>query len=557
VEISLELLSKLYPDNKKTTHILHYENEEQLGFKNACKAYRNGIRSLCIGSDALDEKNCRSLRLFIVRRGLLILYNLACDNFRSLLQLTCAAIKKTFDTCIARPLGYISNRLDLLGFARKRGLRVIKFALPGYLEDKFGKEVKEFINSVEYPVLDSSEFIRGKVQLFIGSLGPGGAERQFVNTVLGLADKKDMVVTCQHYHTPAERHFGHLLENRGISVNQLDPSDVAFTNLASCNLSKMTPLLEKEFFSNESPFGRSLIPYLNEIIKHKPEVVHAWLDYVNIRAGLAALLAGVPRIILSQRSVAPDNFDLYTIEMKSIYKVLLQSQNVVLLNNSINGRADYCRWLNIRPEKIRVIYNGIMFMETTTDDLDSSKFRERYKIPHNAPLIGTIIRFSEEKRPLFWLRHAKEVLKRCPSAYFMLIGDGVLLQESIAFARKLEIDHRVIFTGIMNKTSLALKAMDVFVLSSRLEGLPNVLIEAQYIGVPVVIAEAGGAGETFKEGVSGYTIKRATPDKMAMKVVHILQNQPWRETARIEGPRFATEKFNIEKMIREIGSLYD
>ena len=70
-------------------------------------------------------------------------------------------------------------------------------------------------------------------------------------------------------------------------------------------------------------------------------------------------------------------------------------------------------------------------------------------------------------------------------------------------AAGLGLADRFVFPGQVRNVADYLACLDLFMLTSRVEGLPNSLIEAQLAGVPVVTADVGGAGETFEDGSSG------------------------------------------------------
>jgi len=523
-----------------------FDSEEQISFRYALEAYRRGVRTLRISSAGSSTSEIRGdIRYFLIKRGLLIIRNLIGGN--------CVRMYRRAGQKVKDGRDYLRENLYRLEPP------LLKHTCIKYFEHSYARKLNDFVNRQKLPVLDSSAYFNGThVHYFIGSLGPGGAERQMVNVAAGVSSSMDVRVTCEHYASEAERHFAHVLEVSGVRIDALSLIDSAIATLHSLDNTRLSELLSDDYFDDKDGhyFGKSLIPYIAEIVTSRPAVVHAWLDSINVRAGLAAYLLGVPRIVLSQRSVAPDQFRFYTFEMLAVYRLLMSSDKVIVLNNSEAGKLDYCRWLKCRPESIRVIYNGIAFSKSTSDDINPLDFRDHYKIPHDAPLIGCIMRFSEEKRPLFWLAHARQVLVTHPETRFLLVGDGVMLEQARRYAASTGIQDSVIFTGILNSVEVAIKAMDVFVLSSRVEGLPNVLIEAQHLGVPVVTTDAGGAKETMLEGVTGYCILMATPEKMATAVCRIIDDADWRRNAAGVGPRFASDRFGQEEMTRTMISLY-
>lgn len=102
--------------------------------------------------------------------------------------------------------------------------------------------------------------------------------------------------------------------------------------------------------------------------------------------------------------------------------------------------------------------------------------------------------------------------------------------------------------GYERDAAAAIAAMDVFLLTSRAEGLPNVLIEAQGFGVPVVTTNAGGAAETLDEGRTGFAVPHCA-ERLAQAVLRILGDAAWRQAVRTAAPRFVREQFSTVRMV--------
>jgi glycosyltransferase involved in cell wall biosynthesis len=96
----------------------------------------------------------------------------------------------------------------------------------------------------------------------------------------------------------------------------------------------------------------------------------------------------------------------------------------------------------------------------------------------------------------------------------------------------------------------------LILLTSIGEGTPNVLLEAQWLGLPVVTTDAGGAGEAVLDGVTGILVKTGEADAIADAVVGVLRDKTFRETVRREGPSFIAATYGMERMIDELLSLY-
>ncbi len=102
----------------------------------------------------------------------------------------------------------------------------------------------------------------------------------------------------------------------------------------------------------------------------------------------------------------------------------------------------------------------------------------------------------------------------------------------------------------------AIAAMDILLLTSRAEGLPNVLVEAQALGLPVVTTRAGGAPEAVRHGVSGWVLESDGVAHAATLLVRLLRDAGWRATARQAGPALVQDTFSVGRMLDETLAAY-
>jgi glycosyltransferase involved in cell wall biosynthesis len=387
------------------------------------------------------------------------------------------------------------------------------------------------------------------IMLVSGSLGPGGSERQVVMTLQGLASRGhgNLALLCEHLENETDRFFLHMLDGRPVSISamrrEFDPTNIEDVGARLA-------------IGAGDPGGRlplelgDVVLYAREILSRRPRVVHTWLDEVNVKAGLAAVMVGVPRVVLSTRSVTPDNFALFRPYMREGYRALMAYDSVLLINNSEAGAREYEKWLGVPPDTIKVIRNGFDFsaLDRAHHLTHAREFRARVGIPAAAQVVGSVLRFSEEKQPFLWLEVARQVGESRKDVMFVMVGDGPLREEVRRRADASGIGSRLVMPGYETDSAVAIAAMDVFLLTSRLEGLPNVLIEAQALGVPVVTTVAGGAAETLDEGHTGFAVFPYSADLLAKVVVHVLGNEAWRTAAGEAAQRFVRERFSMNRM---------
>lgn len=390
------------------------------------------------------------------------------------------------------------------------------------------------------------------------SLAGGGAERQLVNVLRGLSDPAlglEVALFCISLARRNRRDFFlPLLE--GTPVEIVTPDDAALeAYLADPDVAPYSRLVRA--FPPDMTLPIAF--WLGEFRRRRPQVVHAWQDATNLTAVVAALLAGVPRIILAARSVRPDNPRRRLKRfMREGYRAVLGHPSVVLSNNSLAGARDYAEWLAIDPAGVEVIYNGIDF-EQLAEAVDDDRIRQARAalgIPPDAPVIGSAFRMSEEKRPLLWVEAVAEVARHDGRAHFVVYGDGPMRSDMLDLARQRGIADRLHLPGPEDDIASCYKAMNVVMLTSRHEGLPNVLLEAQSLGIPVVAPDVGGVSEAMLPGITGWAVADAEAATLADRVCFCLQNQDWADRARKEAPAFVRERFGIPAMLRRTLEVY-
>ena len=399
-----------------------------------------------------------------------------------------------------------------------------------------------------------ADCVPGRVVLVCGNLSPGGAERQVAYTARGLAQDERVAqvqVLCDMLDAGHPARYGFylpILQRAGVPTRVVER--FAFDRRMVEGPAALAA------FAASLPEGLLLdvANLYREFVRLRPEIVHAWLDWSNTRAGLAAALAGVPRIVLSGRNVDPTHFALYQPYMDPVYEALCALPNVLLLNNSRAGADSYAAWLRLPPDRIKVVYNGLDMGEV--DEAAAQAIRVGLGVPQAAPLVGGIFRLYPEKRPLLWVEVAARVLRTNPDAWFVLFGQGILQPEIEQAARDRGIADRLLLPGITGEVLAAMRAFDVFLLTSHSEGVPNVVLEAQWAGTPVVATRAGGVAEALQPGMTGWIVDPPDAAELARCVGWLLGDAAARARAAAAGPEFVRARFGLRRMIDETMQAY-
>jgi len=303
------------------------------------------------------------------------------------------------------------------------------------------------------------------------------------------------------------------------------------------------------------PLGRALARAIREF---RPEIVHCWSDLANVVGGLVAINVGVPTVVLGQRNVPAFRYvdGVAPYVCSDAYRLLARNSNIVMLNNSHAGRTKYMRWLDLPDDKIRLVYNGFLPRSLCIRKEIEAKFcRRDLGLTDDVRVIGTVMRFAPEKDPYLWLETAAVIAAARPDTRFVLAGYGNLKKQVECRIEALGLAERFTLSGPKD-VGLVYGALDVLLLTSRFEGTPNVLIEAQAVGIPIVAPDVGGVNETLLDGVTGILVGNRHASSLASAVLKILEDPGWRERAAAEGPSFVSKRFGHHRMIDDTIAAY-
>lgn len=214
--------------------------------------------------------------------------------------------------------------------------------------------------------------------------------------------------------------------------------------------------------------------------------------YINTMNGMgfmwadAARRAGIPtRVVHSHNSAFGAG--------NAVVKTIAHNYGKAVLGGSATSR------LAVSKEAGRYLFGNRDF-EVVSNGIDTNHFafnsdarlsvREKYGIPRDAIVFGSIGRLSEAKNPQFQLRTFAEILKREPNAYYVMVGDGDLREQCNSIVEQLGLSDRVLMLGYMYDPSDVYSALDCLLMPSLYEGLAMVCVEAQCAGCPIVCSEA-------------------------------------------------------------------
>lgn len=287
-----------------------------------------------------------------------------------------------------------------------------------------------------------------------------------------------------------------------------------------------------------------------ELQQHKPDIVQTWLFAGNCYGRLAAKLAKVPHIIATERCVD---------EWKSEYQFVIDRwlarwTDQVIVNSM--AVADFYRGRGIEPAKIHVIPNGIEEVPAPAAPTLARELEE-LGVTSETRLIGFVGRLWPQKRveDLLW---ATDILRISGAPIqVVILGEGPKRHALENFAQRLRLNSIVHFLGHRSDVSSWLARMNVLVLPSEFEGMPNVALEAMQAGVPVVATRIAGMDEVVVDGMTGLLVEPKEPFFLAKAISKVLDDPEFAARLGAAGQRFVRDRFSVDAMVAQYTSIYE
>ena len=356
------------------------------------------------------------------------------------------------------------------------------------------------------------------VLLMVGTLGPGGTERQAVEIAKNL-DRGRFVphMAC----TDAGGFRARELRDAGIPILELP----------------LRSLLSRSYFASAG----MLRHYLR---RHNIRLVHSFDFGTAIFAAPLCRLWGGTVVLASQRG----HRETFPPKYRKLLKVSDLTAHGFVANCEAMRRhlMEDCR---ISKRKVRVCYNGI--------DLDRFPARV-FPSSDRMPVTGTVALLRPEKGLETLLDAFAEVHRRDPEMRLRIIGDGPLQESLQARSRSLFDGAEVCsFEPATDAVSARLHELDIFVLPSLSEAFSNSLMEAMACGCAVVASRTGGNPELVKDGETGLLFTPGDPLDLADKLSRLLRDDALRRTLAEAGQEFLRGRFSMQASARSMERIYE
>jgi len=200
----------------------------------------------------------------------------------------------------------------------------------------------------------------------------------------------------------------------------------------------------------------------------------------------------------------------------------------------------------IPEEGVSLVYQGTEVSRFTPDEDRRREAETRYPLPRDAaPILGSVGSFEPRKGQVVLLEAVAEIRRTLPNVHLMLVGDGPDEELLRTKVEEMSLGENVTFFPFTSEPAHVFEMIDILVLSSLYkEGLPNVILEAMSMGIPVIASRMAGVPEVVIDGRTGWMVEPGDVHGLADAVVQLWKDPAACRAMGSEGRRLMEEKFD-------------
>ncbi|HET6464273.1 MAG TPA: glycosyltransferase family 4 protein [Nitrospiria bacterium] len=349
-----------------------------------------------------------------------------------------------------------------------------------------------------------------------------GAEAQAYALIKGLSKKESLNLSAITFN-PGR--LTHKIMESGIPVNVVD--------------------------ENKFNMLRMIVVIYGFLRKNHIDIIHTHGYKETLLGGLAARFSRARGIVRTHHGKGVVNGVLR-------HRLIEKMNSVFFSDELIAVSDDLMRFLitkGYRKDKITVIHNGIL-SEEVKPDVSADDLKDELKIEPGAFVIGTLGRMVAVKGHGHFLEGAKRVLEKYENVFFVIVGDGPLMEETQQEVKRIGIETKTRLTGFRSDPFNLIYMFDVFTLTSLDEGIPSVLLEAMCLSKPIIATKVGGIPEIVSDRWNGLLIAPMDAQEFASACIELLEDGALRDKLSVNARKDFISKYDIERVTDDVEKVY-
>lgn len=299
----------------------------------------------------------------------------------------------------------------------------------------------------------------------------------------------------------------------------------------------------------------ALFGLIRQIRSTRPDVVQTWMYHADLLGGLAARVAGNRKVVWNIRSSEGTNkfLTMLVIRLCAIFSYFIPAKIICCGEKAKDAHFN----LGYDKKNFEVVPNGYDLSLFTRSELIRASMREKLACKDKDLLIGVCGRYDPVKDYRNFIEAASIVANKLEKVRFVMIGRNCDSKNDtiISWLQEFNISNLFTLLGERNDVPDVMSALDIFCLSSKTEGFPNVVCEAMAMNVPCVVTRAGDA--EFIIGHTGFTVPTESSADLANALLK-MSNLPSYKRAELGlSARMRVEdNFSIKQVSDRYASIY-
>jgi glycosyltransferase involved in cell wall biosynthesis len=301
---------------------------------------------------------------------------------------------------------------------------------------------------------------------------------------------------------------------------------------------------------------RALARLRSFLRQERPHILHCHMSHAVLTARVARLIQRIPVVIGTLHGLKMYNVRGTGWRLREYANGLTDwlSDATTVVCNAAGKR--YVSTGAVSPQSLRVIPNGVDTDRFRPDPATRQRTRTELGVANEFVWL-MVGRFQPVKDHHTLLRAFARVAHESPRSTLLLAGGGPLQSELTELAKGMGIGSRVRFLGPRTDVRELLNAADAFVLSSKYEAMPIVLLEAAATGLPSVTTDIGGTSDVVIHGSTGFLAPPSNPEALAGAMVRLASLPAAVRTRMGEHARLhVVSHFSLDKMVGQWENLY-
>jgi len=197
----------------------------------------------------------------------------------------------------------------------------------------------------------------------------------------------------------------------------------------------------------------------------------------------------------------------------------------------------------VESSRVVVVHNAVDEADLVPS-CNTKKMADSLGISRPRPTIGVVGRLGREKGHIHFLKALKRAREKIPDVLAIIVGHGPQEEAIRKYASQNGMADSIILTGYAGNVANYYQLFDLLVIPSLSEGLPNVLLEAMALSIPVIASDVGGIPEAIRNGENGILVPPRDYRLMSDMIVDILGNRRKSTSMKTAAHHTATARFS-------------